>query len=227
MDYFNVLSSIVSADKFRYTCMGGEISIEGVNDKKDMEETRRTFAMLGKNCLSCNFLIGFKFLLELYLSPSASPGLKEDFQADVFKVLAAILHLGNVEIKNSGGDKSSVSVSLSSPYRKLLFVCEVRFTNLFPDFYIIQPSDPHLEAFCELLGVSAEGLVHWLCHRRIVMVTETVVKPVPKERAVNSRDALAKQIYAHLFDCIITRINTVLQVPGKQHTFIGVLDIYG
>ncbi|XP_042267491.1 unconventional myosin-Vc [Thunnus maccoyii] len=162
---------LLSADEFRYTCLGGEITIEGVDDKKEMEETRRTFSLLG---------------------------LKEDFQSDVFKVLAAILHLGNVEIKNSGDDKSSVS-----------------------------PSDPHLAVFCELLDVSAAGLVRWLCHRRIVMVTETVVKPVPKHQAVNARDALAKQIYALLFDRIINRINTALQVPGKQHAFIGVLDIYG
>ncbi|KAM9854201.1 unconventional myosin-Vc [Aulostomus maculatus] len=162
---------LLSADKFRYTCMGGEITIDGVDDRKAMEETQRTFSLLG---------------------------LKEDFQSDVFTVLAAILHLGNVEIKNSGDDKSSAS-----------------------------PKDPHLAIFCELLGVSAEGLVRWLCHRRIVLVMETVVKPVPRKRAVNARDALAKQIYAHLFDCIISRINTALQVPGKQHAFIGVLDIYG
>ncbi|XP_071752785.2 unconventional myosin-Vc [Centroberyx gerrardi] len=162
---------LLSADKFCYTCMGGEISIEGVDDKKDMEETRRTFTLLG---------------------------LKEDFQSDVFKVLAGILHLGNVEIRSGGGEKSSVS-----------------------------SSDPHLAAFCELLGVSAEGLVRWLCHRRIVLVAETVVKPMPKKRAVNARDALAKQIYAHLFDFVIHKINAALQVPGKQHAFIGVLDIYG
>ncbi|XP_030281366.1 unconventional myosin-Vc [Sparus aurata] len=162
---------LLSADKFQYTCMGGEITIDGVDDKKDMEETQRTFSLLG---------------------------LKEDFQSDVFKVLAAILHLGNVEIKNSGGDKSSVS-----------------------------SGDPHLAVFCELLNVSAEELVRWLCHRRIVLVAETVVKPVHKKRAVNARDALAKQIYAHLFDCIINRINTALKVPAKQHAFIGVLDIYG
>ncbi|KAK1887275.1 Unconventional myosin-Vc [Dissostichus eleginoides] len=152
---------LLSADEFAYTCMGGEITIEGVDDEKDMEETRRTFSLLG---------------------------LMEDFQSDVFKVLAAVLHLGNLEIKNSGDRKSSVP-----------------------------PSDPHLAVFCELLGVSAEGLARWLCHRRIVLVAETVVKPVPKERA----------IYAHLFDCIINKINTALQVPGKQHAFIGVLDIYG
>uniref|UniRef100_A0A673VWM7 Myosin VC n=1 Tax=Salmo trutta TaxID=8032 RepID=A0A673VWM7_SALTR len=162
---------LCEADEFRYTSMGGETGIEGVDDRKDMEETRRTFSLLG---------------------------LTEDFQADVFKVLAGILHLGNVEIRNVGSDRSSIS-----------------------------SSDPHMAAFCDLLGVSPDGVTRWLCHRRFVMVAETVVKPVTSKRAVNARDALAKQIYAHLFDCVIHKINAALQVPGKQHSFIGVLDIYG
>lgn len=48
-----------------------------------------------------------------------------------------------------------------------------------------------------------------------------------KAQAVNARDALAKKIYSHLFDFIVERINQALQFTGKQHTFIGVLDIYG
>ncbi|MBN3296301.1 MYO5C protein, partial [Amia calva] len=162
---------LLSADEFRYTCMGGKTFIDGVDDKADMVETRRTFSLLG---------------------------LKEDFQMDVFKVLAGILHLGNVEVKAVGDDKSSVS-----------------------------SSDKHLAMFCELLDVSEENVSRWLCSRKIVLVSETVVKPMPVHRAINARDALAKQIYSHLFDCIILRINTALKFPGKQHTFIGVLDIYG
>ncbi|CAM9227513.1 unnamed protein product [Lampetra planeri] len=162
---------LLSADKFQYTCMGSETTIDGVDDRKGMEETQHTFSLLG---------------------------LTEGCQSDVFKVLAAILHLGNVEIKSSGEDKSS-----------------------------IPPADPHLAVFCELLCVSADELARWLCHRRIVLVAETVVKPVPKEKAGNAKDALAKQIYARLFDCVISSINTALQVPAKQHAFIGVLDIYG
>ncbi|XP_061630695.1 unconventional myosin-Vc isoform X1 [Phyllopteryx taeniolatus] len=162
---------LMSADQFHYTSLGGDIIIDGVNDRKSMEETQQTFSLLG---------------------------LKEDFQSDVFKVLAAILHLGNVEIKSSGDDRSSIS-----------------------------HSDPHLHIFCELLGVRADDLVRWLCNRKLPLVNENVVKPLHKDRAVNSRDALAKWIYAHLFDCVINRINKALQVPGKQHAFIGVLDIYG
>ncbi|XP_031420587.1 unconventional myosin-Vc [Clupea harengus] len=162
---------LLSADQFQYTCMGEATEIEGVDDSADMAETRRTFTLLG---------------------------LKEDFLFDVFKVLAAILHLGNVTIKSVSGEKSAVSVS-----------------------------DAHLAVFCELVCVDAESVCRWLCHRRLVLMAETVVKPVPAERAVNARDALAKHIYAHLFDCVIRRINTALKVPGKQHSFIGVLDIYG
>ncbi|XP_051978889.1 unconventional myosin-Vc isoform X2 [Xyrauchen texanus] len=162
---------LLSADKFNYTCMGGEIEIEGVDDCADMAETRRTFNLLGLN---------------------------DSFQADVFKVLAAILHLGNVVIKANNSDKSS-----------------------------IDSSDPHLGIFCDLMGIKLENMCHRLCHRRIVLSAETVVKPQPKERAINARDALAKHIYAYLFDWVIHKINRALLVPGKQHSFIGVLDIYG
>ncbi|XP_048112067.1 unconventional myosin-Vc [Alosa alosa] len=162
---------LLSADQFQYTCLGGATEIDGVDDRADMAETRRTFTLLG---------------------------LKEDFLSDVFKVLAAILHLGNVTIKTTSGEKSAVSTS-----------------------------DVHLAVFCELVCVDVDSVCRWLCHRRLVLLAETVVKPVPMERAVNARDALAKHIYAHLFDCVIHRINTALKVPGKQHSFIGVLDIYG
>ncbi|KAI7812276.1 putative unconventional myosin-Vc, partial [Triplophysa rosa] len=162
---------LLSAEEFNYTCMGGEVEIEGVDDRADMTETRRTFNLLG---------------------------LKESFQMDVFKVLAGILHLGNTVIKGQNSEKSSVN-----------------------------SSDPHLSIFCDLMGVSLENMCRWLCNRRIVLSAETVVKPQPRERAVNARDALAKHTYAHLFDCVIHKINKSLKVPGKQHSFIGVLDIYG
>lgn len=91
----------------------------------------------------------------------------------------------------------------------------------------LQSRDPHLAIFCELMGVNMDNMCRWLCHRRLVLSAETVVKPQPKERAINARDALAKHIYAHLFDYVIHKINQALMVPGKQHSFIGVLDIYG
>ncbi|DAA25282.1 TPA: myosin VC [Bos taurus] len=160
-----------SAEEFNYTRMGGSTVLEGVNDRADMIETQKTFTLLG---------------------------FKEDFQMDVFKVLAAILHLGNVRIAAVGNERS-----------------------------VISEDDDHLEVFCELLGLESGRVAQWLCNRKIVTTSETVVKPMTRPQAVNARDALAKKIYAHLFDYIVERINQALQFSGKQHTFIGVLDIYG
>ncbi|XP_011228884.1 unconventional myosin-Vc isoform X1 [Ailuropoda melanoleuca] len=160
-----------SAEEFNYTRMGGSTVIEGVNDRADMVETRKTFTLLG---------------------------FKEDFQMDVFKILAAILHLGNVQITAVGHERSTVS-----------------------------EDDRHLKVFCELLGLESRKVAQWLCNRKIITTSETVVKPMTRPQAVNARDALAKKIYAHLFDFIVERINQALQFSGKQHTFIGVLDIYG
>uniref|UniRef100_A0A8D2QDF6 Myosin VC n=1 Tax=Zonotrichia albicollis TaxID=44394 RepID=A0A8D2QDF6_ZONAL len=157
-----------SAEEFHYTRMGGSTVIEGVDDRANMVETQKTFALLG---------------------------LKKDFQMDVFKMLAAILHLGNVEIAAVGDERSSIN--------------------------------KHLSIFCELLDLNCDKMARWLCHRKIVTTSETVVKPMTRAQAVNARDALAKKIYSHLFDFIVERINQALQFPGKQHTFIGVLDIYG
>lgn len=70
----------VSADKFLYTCMGGEITIEGVDDKRDMGETQRTFSLLGKGhrcCLSitCFCVSSFKFILPSFLFLRVERGL--------------------------------------------------------------------------------------------------------------------------------------------------------
>ncbi|XP_069766327.1 unconventional myosin-Vc [Narcine bancroftii] len=159
------------AESFTYVSMGGNAVIDGVNDRADLNETRKTFSLLG---------------------------LKQDFQMDVFRVLAGILHLGNVEIRALNEEKSSV-----------------------------QNDDHHLTVFCELLELMPREMAYGLCHRKIATASDTVIKPMTRLQAINARDALAKHIYSNLFSCIVKHINKALQFSGKQHTFIGVLDIYG
>ncbi|XP_004639046.1 unconventional myosin-Vc isoform X2 [Octodon degus] len=159
------------AEEFNYTRMGGNVVIEGVDDGADLVETQKTFSLLG---------------------------FQEDFQLDVFTVVAAILHLGNVQVTTAGAERSSVS-----------------------------EDDSHLQVFCELLGLRCDQVAQWLCHRKIVTSSETVVKPMTRPQALNARDALAKKIYAHLFDFIVGRLNGALGFTGRRCCFIGVLDIYG
>lgn len=221
-----LLWSVVSADKFQYTCKGGDTNSEGVDDSKDMEETLKTFSLLGKNTLSVRMQLALSVTSTL-LSPLFLSRVEGGFPVRCVQCFGGHFALGKCPNQKLWRWKiiSSRESHLWKP--KCLFCLRGSWCDTQLDLHIFQPGDPHLAFFCELLSVSAEGLTRWLCNRRIVLVAETVVKPEPIERAVNARDALAKQIYAHLFDCIIKRINNALQAPGQQHAFIGVLDIYG
>ncbi|KAK5623619.1 Unconventional myosin-Vb [Crenichthys baileyi] len=164
--------SLMSAEDFTYTSLGENIFIDGVNDAEDLKKTREAFTLLG---------------------------IKENSQSGIFKIMASILHLGNVEIISERDGES----------------CHVG------------RKDVHLQHFCRLLGVELKQMDHWLCHRKLATASETYVKTMSCKQANNARDALAKHIYARLFDWIVGHINKALQTSSKQHSFIGVLDIYG
>ncbi|XP_072889235.1 unconventional myosin-Va isoform X4 [Hemitrygon akajei] len=161
------------AQNFNYTNLGGNPVIEGIDDAKEMMNTRQAFTLLGIN---------------------------EFYQMGIFHILASILHLGNVPIKANDRDADNCFIS---------------------------PNSEHLVIFCDLLGVDYEQMAHWLCHRKIITGSETYIKPMPKFQALNARDALAKHIYASLFNWIVHHVNKALRASVKQHSFIGVLDIYG
>ncbi|VTJ65246.1 Hypothetical predicted protein, partial [Marmota monax] len=126
-------------------------------------------------------------------------GVRESHQISIFKIIASILHLGSVAIQaERDGDSCSIS-----------------------------PQDEHLSNFCRLLGVEHNQMEHWLCHRKLVTTSETYVKTMSLQQVINARNALAKHIYAQLFGWIVEHINKALHTSIKQHSFIGVLDIYG
>ncbi|XP_071989360.1 unconventional myosin-Vb isoform X2 [Engystomops pustulosus] len=164
--------SLSQAEDFFYTSQGGDTVIDGVDDADDFEKTRQAFTLLG---------------------------VKESHQMSIFKIIASILHLGNIEIVSErDGESSSCS-----------------------------KGDEHLNHFCSLLGVEHDQMEHWLCHRKLVTTSETYVKNMSVQQAVNARNALAKHIYAQLFNWIVQHVNKALHTTSKQHSFIGVLDIYG
>ncbi|XP_037103661.1 unconventional myosin-Va isoform X11 [Syngnathus acus] len=160
-----------NANDFLYTRQGCSPVIDGVDDSKELGTTRHAFSLLGIN---------------------------ESYQMGLFQVLAAILHLGNVQIKDKDSDSS-----------------------------IIPTNNHHLTKFCELVGVTYEDMAQWLCHRKLKTASETYIKTLPRLQATNARDALSKHIYAKLFNWIVEHVNKALITNIKQHSFIGVLDIYG
>ncbi|XP_075697095.1 unconventional myosin-Vb isoform X2 [Rhinoderma darwinii] len=126
-------------------------------------------------------------------------GVKESHQMSIFNIIASILHLGNIEIISERDGESSSLLK----------------------------GDKYLNNFCTLLGVEHDQMDHWLCHRKLVTTSETYVKNMSIQQALNARNALAKHIYAQLFNWIVQHVNKALHTTSKQHSFIGVLDIYG
>lgn len=118
-----------------------------------------------------------------------------------------------------------VSVLSADDQQIKVSVCHLTLCDLC--VCVLQRDDIHLKHFCRLLGVELQQMEHWLCHRKLVTMSETFVKNMTTKQANNARNALAKHIYARMFDWIVEHINVVLQTSSKQHSFIGVLDIYG
>lgn len=85
----------------------------------------------------------------------------------------------------------------------------------------------HLQVTADLLKIKADDLRRWLMMRKIESVNEYVLIPNNAGSAVAARDALAKHIYAKLFQYIVGVLNKSLNNGSKQCSFIGVLDIYG
>lgn len=91
-----------------------------------------------------------------------------------------------------------------------------------------QADDRSLAVFSKLLGVEGSQMSHWLCHRRLAVGGEMLVKPMSGQQAVESRDALAKHIYGQLFTWTVQRLNLALRSQRERaRSYIGVLDIYG
>uniref|UniRef100_A0A8C3CI02 Uncharacterized protein n=1 Tax=Cairina moschata TaxID=8855 RepID=A0A8C3CI02_CAIMO len=91
----------------------------------------------------------------------------------------------------------------------------------------LQPADEALRQFCKLLGIEEAQVTRWLCHRKLVTAGETYLKPLSRQQALDSRDALAKHMYGQVFRWMVSRVNRALRSPEGHHTSIGILDIYG
>ncbi|NXK74791.1 MYO1A protein, partial [Amazona guildingii] len=121
---------------------------------------------------------------------------------ELLEVTAVVLKLGNVELSSSYQASGMEACSIAEPQE--------------------------LQEVCELIGLPPGTLEQALCSRTVKARDETVLTTLSVPQGYYGRDALAKNIYSRLFDWLVTRINTSIQVkPGKQRKVMGVLDIYG
>ena len=127
-------------------------------------------------------------------------GITSERQWQIFGVLAALLHLGNIAITASRNDA------------------------------VLADDEPSLVLACRLLGIAPAEFKRWTVKKQITTRSEKIVTGLSAPQALVVRDSVAKYIYSCLFDWLVAVTNESLASDGldsRVKRFIGVLDIYG
>ena len=163
--------------KFHYLRQGGPTStpIPGVDDAEDFRATQLALSTVG---------------------------ISVEKQWAVFKLLAALLHLGNIKISQTRNDAT------------------------------LDDNDPALALSTRFLGIPSVDFKRWTIKKQITTRSEKIVTSLNGAQATVVRDSVAKFVYACLFEWLVAIVNESLAGDGgeaasKAEMFIGVLDIYG
>ncbi|GBG26943.1 Myosin-12 [Hondaea fermentalgiana] len=156
----------------------------------------------------------------------------------IFRIVAAILHLGNVQFGKSdpsgiaGASSGSKPRSVSVASEDSSETAQVAVGGA--DIEETKTGDgttnrSALRQACDLLGCDASKLAHALTVKYIKVNGKAIESPLDNRKAADLRDALAKSIYSQLFTHIVECVNSSLQknVQTSLQTAIGILDIYG
>ncbi|XP_042316884.1 unconventional myosin-VIIb [Sceloporus undulatus] len=167
-----------TASEYTYLTMGDCTSCEGRNDAKEYAHIRSAMKILM---------------------------FSDSEHWDISKLLAAILHLGNVEFEAAVYDNLDCSAVLDSA---------------------------HFSIATKLLEVDAGELQNSLTNHSIIIRGESVSMPLSVAQAADVRDAFVKGIYGLLFLWIVNKINAAIyNPPSPDHKntcrSIGLLDIFG
>ncbi|KAJ7006056.1 myosin-9 isoform X1 [Populus alba x Populus x berolinensis] len=159
---------------FHYLNQSNCYELVGVSDAQEYITTRRAMDVVGIN-------------------------VKE--QDAIFRVVAAILHLGNINFDKDEDIDSAVVKDEQSLF--------------------------HLQMTAELLMCDPLSLEDALCKRVMITPEEIIKRSLDPHAAAVSRDGLAKTIYSRLFEWLVDKINVSIGQDPNSKCLIGILDIYG
>ncbi|CAI6333349.1 unnamed protein product [Periconia digitata] len=162
-----------SVEDFSYLNQGSSPTIDGVDDKAEFDATRKSLTTIG---------------------------VPADTQHQIFKLLAALLHIGDVKITATRTDSA------------------------------LAPDEPALVKACGLLGIDPNNFAKWTVKKQLITRGEKIVSNLTQQQATVVKDSVAKFIYSSMFDWLVERVNESLatdEIISQARSFIGVLDIYG
>ncbi|KAL9107559.1 MAG: hypothetical protein Q9227_007559 [Pyrenula ochraceoflavens] len=162
-----------TVEQFDYLNQGGEPVIEGVDDAAEFAATRKSLT---------------------------TTGIKEAVQTEIFRLLAALLHLGNIKIT-----ATRTASALST-------------------------TDEALGKACTMLGINVDTFAKWIVKKQLITRGEKITSDLTQQQATVVRDSVAKYLYSSLFDWLVENLNKSLATDAvleRVKSFIGVLDIYG
>ncbi|KIM32324.1 hypothetical protein M408DRAFT_14711 [Serendipita vermifera MAFF 305830] len=162
-------------ETYVYTSRSNCLSVPGIDDSADWKDTLKAMQVIG---------------------------LSKAEQTDIFRMLAIILWLGNVQFEEMDDGNSKVSDSGVTDF--IAYLMEV-------DGSVVEKV--LTQRTMETQRGGRRGSVYDV--------------PLNPAQAGSGRDALSKAIYNNLFEWIVSRVNISMK-PRSPHTqIIGVLDIYG
>uniref|UniRef100_A0A8C2WIU9 Myosin VIIBb n=1 Tax=Cyclopterus lumpus TaxID=8103 RepID=A0A8C2WIU9_CYCLU len=172
--------SLGDAKEYKFLSKGGSIACEGRNDAKDYKRICSAMKILTFSESQCQRIV---------------------------KLLAAILHLGNICFQGESNTQNNLETSDVS-------------------------KSEHFSIAASILEVHKSSLATSLTHRSFMTNRERVTKPLSAEQAADCRDAFVKAIYNNLFIWIVGKINGVISKrftgsPKSSFLSIGLLDIFG
>eukprot|EP00064_Thunnus_orientalis_P003654 superscaffoldBa00000309_g3665 len=169
--------SLGSAAEYNYLTMGNCTSCEGRDDVKEY----------------AHFRSALKILM-----------FTENDSWEICKLLAAILHMGNVDFK------ATIVNNMEG--------CDIL-------------SSSHFNMVSQLLEVDPKALEKSLTQRSFMTARESVTKHLTSAQAVDGRDAFVKAIYGRLFIWVVGKVNAAIyKAPEDSEEVqqsIGLLDIFG
>lgn len=128
-------------------------------------------------------------------------GFTDEEEDNLFSIIAAILHMGNVTFEMDDDEAS-----------------------------FVEDENGPVKMAANVLGVSSEELVGTLTNMVTFTRGEQIKRHYTKAMAEDARDAVSKAMYGRLFGWIVNKINQLL-APKDQSSVeareIGILDIFG